>query len=93
MRTQFVLTAAALAAIASSAIGINAAKAAPLLQYQVYDGTTVIGSGSSTNGNLLTAVERREFPVSLNASGSPFLTAPNFSTNSFNVSFSGAGDR
>ena len=88
MRNKLLLTAALLMGTAISAPHLAAA--APLLQYQVYDGATLIGSGSSATGNLLNGSgSDAKFTVSLNASGSPFLAAPNFSTNSFTVSSSG----
>lgn len=87
MRNKFLLTAALLAA---TALVPQIAAAAPLIQYQVYDGASLIGSGSSATGNILGGSgSDSNFSVSLNASGSPFLTAPNFSTNSFTVSSGG----
>ena len=82
---------ALLAAIVTVA-SIGAASAAPMLSYEILDGTSVIGSGTSSNGVIMNGSgSDSNFSVSLNASGAPFLAVPNFSTNSFSVSSGSVG--
>jgi hypothetical protein len=76
-------------AFVAAATGV--ASAAPLLQYNILDGVNLIGSGFSVTGNIINGGgSDNNFNVSLSTSGAPFLTVPDFSTNSFSVS-SGVG--
>ena len=77
MRT-YTLAAATLALLGSSLFAH-----ADTISYRVFDGTTNIGSGSVTNGILLGgSASDSNFVVSVNATGAPFLNAPNFGNNS-----------
>ncbi len=85
MRT-YTFAAAALALLGSSLFAH-----ADTISYRVFDGTKNIGSGSVTNGILLGgSATDSNFSVSVNATGSPFLNAPNFGNNS-NTSVKASG--
>ena len=62
---------------------------ADTLSYRVFDGSTVIGSGSSTTGTISGSASDTYFSVGVNASGSPFLNAPRFATSTFTESTHG----
>jgi hypothetical protein len=77
MRT-YTLAAAATVALLGSSLFAHA----DTLSYQVLDGSKVIGSGSVTNGQLTGSAVDSNFNIGITATGSPFLTAPNFGNNS-----------
>ena len=87
MKLNLILAAAS---IALTAVFATAAQAAPILKFQIYDGATLIGSGTDAgSGNLTLAGSDAAFTVSGNATGSPFFTTPDFSTNTFSLSSAG----
>jgi hypothetical protein len=82
---QWLLASAAMVALAWA----SPSYATPTMQYQVLDGSTVIGSGSSTSGLITITGADANFSVSGNASGANFLTVPNFSNNNFTTASNG----
>lgn len=82
-----------LGGVAAIALSLTAgANAAPiLLQYQILDGATVIGTGSDPSGIVNFNVSDANFRVRGDATSAPFFTTPNFSTNTFTISSTSAG--
>ena len=77
--------------VAGAALGLaSASQAAPLLAYQILDGATVIGSGSSATGILPLTGGDSNFSISGSSTASPLLVSPNFSTNNFTTTTTGA---
>ncbi len=80
-----------LAAAAVALLGSSLFAHADTISYRVFDGSTNIGNGSVTNGILLGgSATDANFAVSVNATGAPFLNAPNFGNNS-NTSVTATG--
>jgi hypothetical protein len=73
------------------AIGVFAAATtlsahANTISFTIYDGATVIGTGTSATGVISLSGSDSAFSVSGSAIGSPTLNAPNLSTQSFSIS-------
>ena len=83
---HFLLAGVAIAAMSFAA----ASQAAPLLQYQVLDGSTQIGAGSGSGLVVISGIDSA-FAINGSASGAPLMASPNFATNNFTTSFASAG--
>jgi PEP-CTERM motif len=74
-----------LTAVTAVSVGWASAGYAGPIAYQILDGATVIGSGSSATGLVTLSGSDANFSVSGNATADPFLPAPNMSSQTFNI--------
>ena len=82
-----VLRAASVLSLAAALLAaVSTASAVPVLQYQVLDGATVIGSGATTAGIIsISGSDARFSTVGGFASSAPTLAVPDFSTSVFSI--------
>ena len=62
---------------ATALLGLAAsAHAAPIIAYEIFDGTTMIGSGNTTAGFITGTAADSNFSIVLNGLGAPLQMSP-----------------